>query len=130
METNNKDYEITKYTKVNEFTNEEYEYYIVKGIVNDPKDLPSTKKGGVVYPQLKLCPYCGGYPKVVTKSKTIIKGMPNRNYYVQCVRCESRGSRFIIDDFNNDKIRTKLEAINAWNRRYKPLFSEYAETTN
>ena len=54
MQTKTKDYEITEIKKINKHTNEEYVHFIVKGIVDDPEDLPKTPKGGIVYPQLKL----------------------------------------------------------------------------
>ncbi|MCR5776651.1 MAG: Lar family restriction alleviation protein [Lachnospiraceae bacterium] len=107
--------------------NTTFTFYRIRGIVKDPDLLPRTDKGGVVYPELKLCPFCGGLPKTVTKSKTMIQGKPNRNYYVQCTRCDARGSRFIIEDFDNDPIMTKLQAINAWNSRVDSSGNLYFE---
>ena len=119
-------YEIFEEEQINEKDNTPFIFYRVRGIVDKQEKLPRTESGWTIYPELKLCPFCGGNPKVQTKSKTIIKGVPNRNYYVQCTRCGARGSRFIAEDFNNDVKQTKLEAINAWNRRFTPIFNEYA----
>jgi len=121
-----KEYEIFEEEQINEKDNTPFIFYRVRGIVDRQEKLPRTESGWTVYPDLKLCPFCGGRPKVHQKSKTIIKGVPNKNYYVQCTKCDARGSRFIVEDFNNDVAQTKLEAINAWNRRYIPILNEYA----
>ncbi len=120
-----KKYEIFKEERISEQDGLPFIFYQVRGIVRKQEDLPRTERGWVVYPDLKLCPFCGGNPKIKAKSKTMIKGKLTRNYYVYCSRCDSRGSRFIPEDFNDDVVQTKLEAINAWNSRYEALFSEY-----
>lgn len=67
--------------------------------------------------RLLKCPFCNGMPKLRRKNRTIINGETKRNCYVYCSTCDSRGTRFIYDDFATTE-ETHQKAIDAWNRRF------------
>jgi len=60
------------------------------------------------------CPFCGGFSKLEPKSKTMIKGQLTYVTYCRCVKCDSRGSRIIIED---NPIEARRLAVESWNRR-------------
>ena len=66
---------------------------------------------------LKPCPFCGGYAKLRTANRTIIKGETVRNCYVYCKTCDARGTRFLEGNTPETHTKARQNAINAWNNR-------------
>ena len=66
------------------------------------------------YPDIKPCPFCGGFAKLEPKSKTYIKGEFAYVTYVRCVACNSHGRRVTLGE---DIHKSRLIAIQNWNRR-------------
>ncbi len=66
--------------------------------------------------EIKNCPFCGGFAKLESKSKTIIDGELAYVTYVRCVKCCAHGRRFRLWDGKDPRVIRK-KAIDAWNRR-------------
>ena len=71
-------------------------------------------RGIKLYPDIKPCPFCGGYAKLEHRSKTYIKGELNYVTYVRCVECNAHGRRVTIHE---NPIIARTYAIQNWNRR-------------
>ena len=66
--------------------------------------------------ELKPCPFCGGHARLARHSKTIFAGETHRNTYVYCSVCQSRGQRFLYQEFAAP-LEAHQAAIDAWNGR-------------
>lgn len=65
---------------------------------------------------LEPCPFCEGEAHLERKSRTVVQGVTVRHTYVRCLKCGSRGSRFLYRDFATCK-EAEGKAVEAWNRR-------------
>lgn len=68
-------------------------------------------------PQIKKCPFCGGYSTLAKKSKTYIKGELTYITYCYCTDCDSRGRRVVLDEDGRTPKESRELAISHWNRR-------------
>lgn len=68
-------------------------------------------------PQIKPCPFCGGYSTIANKSKTYIKGELTYITYCYCKDCDARGRRVIIHEDGRSYKESYELAIAHWNRR-------------
>lgn len=60
------------------------------------------------YPELRLCPVCGGEARLYVQD----------GVRVMCPKCRAT-SKILVDDYNGFEIRTNAveDVIEAWNRR-------------
>lgn len=66
--------------------------------------------------EIKPCPFCGGFSKLVPKSKTYVGGELTYNCYVECKECHCRSGRFLLSEYETHAI-ARQKAIESWNKR-------------
>lgn len=79
--------------------------------------MQADKLNRMKLPQIKPCPFCGGYSTLASKSKTIIKGKLAYTSYVYCTDCQCRGRRVLLGEDGRTDFESRELAINHWNRR-------------
>lgn len=72
----------------------------------------------IVY-EIKLCPFCGGVPKLERSSRAFIGGESTRVAYIWCTNCNARSPRVPLSKYGKTSasVEAEVEAVNAWNRR-------------